>query len=275
MKQAPEWNRNTMLHSPLFAPLHAVLGELGEGAFPSPDDCNALLAARPISVQNGSPLCFVAQEYGKLAFAAQYEPRCYLKGEVQTRADNWHDLFNALVWRTYPAAKAAINARHYRTLSGAQNSATGQRGATRDMNTLFDESGVVVASADTGLSELLTDFKWTELFWQRRERVETAMGFYLFGHGLFEKALNPYVGLTGQGLVLEVEQAFFGWRQARQLEHLDKLLAEYLNAPEHCRSTRELTPVPLLGIPGWAAENNSAAYYDNSDYFRPGRRGAA
>jgi hypothetical protein len=274
MKQAPAWNRKALLQARLFAPLTAALSEFGEQAFPSLDDCNALLATRPIRVQNGSPLCFVAHANGKLPFEAQYEPRCYLSGEVQTRADNWHDLFNALVWLTFPLAKAAINARHYRALTGERDFAAGRRGAVRDMNTLFDESGVVVACADPGLSTLLTDFKWKELFWQRRERVQAAMGFYLFGHGLFEKALSPYTGLTGQGLMLQVEQAFFGWHPARQIEHLDRLLAEYWNAPTHCRSTRELTPVPLLGIPGWAAENNAAAYYDNTDYFRPGRRGA-
>src|ERR1022692_1004856 len=40
----------------------------------------------------------VRQECGKLLFERQYEPRCYLKGEVPTRDYNWHDLLNALVW---------------------------------------------------------------------------------------------------------------------------------------------------------------------------------
>jgi len=56
------------------------------------------------------------------------------------------------------------------------------------------------------------------------------------------------------------------------LKHLDGLVADYLNAPEHCRSTRELSPVPLLGVPGWAADNDCAVYYDNTRYFRPGRQ---
>jgi hypothetical protein len=98
------------------------------------------------------------------------------------------------------------------------------------------------------------------------------MGFFIFGHGLYEKALQPYVGMTGQGLLVPVEQAFFAWPQEQQLAHLDGLLADYLNEPQHCRNTRELCPVPLLGVPGWAADNEAAAYYDNSDYFRPGRR---
>ena len=97
------------------------------------------------------------------------------------------------------------------------------------------------------------------------------MGFYLIGHGLYEKALQPYVGMTGQGLLLEVEEKFFSRPQSQQLTQVDNLLAEYLAVPAHCRSTRDLSPVPLLGVPGWAADNDSAAYYDNVAYFRSGR----
>lgn len=274
MKQLFEWNRDALLKSPLFAPLHPVLANLKGNEFPSLDDCNALLVARRqrITVQGGLPLRFVAQEYGKLAFEEQYEPRCYLKGEVQTRERNWHDLLNALVWLTFPKAKAAINVRHYQALTGERGAVESQRGAVRDMNTLFDESGVVAVCADAELAALLRDFRWKELFWQRRDQVQTKMGFYLFGHGLYEKALNPYLGLTGQGLLLAVEHEYFAWSSSKQLEYLDGLLADYLNAPTHCLRTRELNPVPVLGVPGWAADNGCAEYYDNTGYFRPGRR---
>ena len=276
MKRTPEWNREALLQSPLFAPLHPILASLDAGGFPTLHDCNALLSAThaPVTVQSGMPLRFVPQECGKLSFEAQYEPRCYLTGEVQMRAHNLHDLFNALVWLSFPRTKAVINARHYRALTEKDIAvaAGSQRGAVRDVNTLFDESGVVIAYADAGLAGLLRDFKWKELFWQLREQVRASMGFYLFGHGLYEKALQPYVGMTGQGLLIKVEQAFFSWPLVQQLAHLDSLLADYLAAPEHCRSTRDLSPLPLLGIPGWAADNDCAAYYDNTAYFRPGRR---
>jgi hypothetical protein len=273
MKQTPEWNQAALLQSPLFAPLHPILADLEAGGFPTLQDCNALLTSRPllITVQSGSPLRFVAQECGKLPFEAQYEPRCYLKGEVQMRAHNWHDLLNALVWLTFPKTKSILNARHYDALIEERASAIPRRGAVRDVNTLLDESGVIVVYADADLAELLRNFKWKELFWQRREQVRAGMGFYLFGHGLYEKALQPYVGMTGQGLLLAVEPAFFSWPLAQQLAYLDSLLADYL--AEHCRNTRDLSPVPLLGVPGWAADNNCAAYYDNTAYFRPGRRG--
>lgn len=275
MKQTLEWNTEALLRSPLFAPLHSIFAVIKADGFPTLHDCNALLAARQpsITVQRGTPLRFVAQEVGKLPFEAQYEPRCYLTGEVQMRAQNWHDLLNAMVWLTFPKSKAVLNARHYDALMKERASGNPVRGAVRDVNTLLDESGVIVVYADAELAALLRNFQWKELFWQRREQVGAAMGFYLFGHGLYEKALQPYVGMTGQGLLLAVEQEFFSWKPAQQLTHLDSLLANYLAAPEHCRSTRDLSPVPLLGVPGWAADNDSAAYYDNTAYFRPGRRG--
>ena len=274
MKQVPEWNKEALLQSPLFAPLHPILSELGTEGLPALHDCNALLAALqpPITVQNGMPLRFVTQQSGKLPFEAQYEPRCYLKGEVPTRADNWHDLLNALVWLAFPKTKAALNARHYHALNADRASGKNGRGPVRDVNTLFDESGVIVVYADAELAKLLRDFKWKELFWQRREQVRAGMSFCLFGHGLYEKALHPYVGMTGQGLLMAVEPEFFSWPQAQQLAHLDDLLANYLAAPENCRSTSDLTPVPLLGMPGWSPDNDSSEYYDNTAYFRPGRR---
>ncbi len=286
MKQALEWDKEALLRSPLFTPLHPVLANLEAKGFPALQDCNALLASRhpPITVQSGKPLRFVAQERGKLPFEAQYEPRCYLRGEVPTRADNWHDLLNALVWLAFPKAKGAINARHFQALMEKRHVQTNkpeeagaatrsERGAVRDVNTLLDESGVIVVYAEPELATLLRDFQWRELFWRRRAQVQASMGFYLFGHGLYEKALQPYIGMTGQGLLLAVEQMFFSLPLAQQLTHLDGLLAEHLAAPGYCRSTRDLSPVPLLGVPGWVAENEDAAYYDNTAYFRPGRRG--
>jgi hypothetical protein len=274
MKQSPEWNKAALWESPLFAPLHPILADFGGDVFPDLQDCNKLLAAvnPPITVQNGMPLRFVPQECGKLSFEAQYEPRCYLTGEVQMRAHDWHDLFNALVWLTFPKTKAAINERHYRALAQQKKLANSGRGTVRDVNTLLDESGVLIVYADADLAGLLRDFKWKELFWQRRAQVRTNMGFYLFGHGLYEKALRPYIGMTGQGLLMAVKPEFFSWTPARQLIQLDSMLADYLAMPAHCCSTRELSPLPLLGIPGWAADNDSTTYYDNTGYFRPGRR---
>jgi len=273
MKQHYEWAPETLMQSPLFAPLYPLLQQLKTRGFPALHHWNSLLDTyyQGLCVQSGHTLRFVPQEQGMLGFESQYEPRCYLSGEVQTRENNWHDLFNALVWLTFPKAKAAINARHYEALKCQIQPGESQRGMVRDMATLLDESGVIVVSAEVELTGLLQSFQWKELFWQRREQTSSKMDFYIFGHGLYEKALNPYTGMTGQGLIIKVEQAFFGWSLRDRLDFLDASVAVYLNQPEHCKTTRELNPVPLLGVPGWAEANAQAAYYDNAAYFRTGR----
>ncbi len=278
MNNLPIWNKQALLQSPLFTPFHPILIGLEEAHFPTLQTCNTLLSAcQPsITVQQGWSLRFVTQALGKQGFESQYEPRCYLKGEVQMRENNWHDLFNALVWLTFPKSKAAINARHYHALTNVAVEVTSsQRGAVRDTTTLLDESGVIVVCADVELTALLRNFQWKELFWQRREQVKASMGFYIFGHGLHEKALQPYVGMTGHGVVLEVEQGFFNRTLPQQLAHLDGLLANQLANPAYCRSTKELSPVPLLGVPGWIPDNENFSFYENTAYFRSGRRGFA
>lgn len=278
MKIEHPWQRDNLLVSPAFRPLHDHIERLPAARFPDLDDLNALLPTgeHAICVRNGRALRFVPQSHGKLPFEAQYEPRCYLQGEVQSREGNWHDLLNALVWFAFPTAKRAINARHFVALTSSRHGAErSERGAVRDMNTLFDESGVVIPYADADLAALLKGFAWKELFWQRRQDVRNRMAFYLFGHGLYEKALAPYSGMTGQGLLLPVEEAFFSWSLDMQMKYLDVLIADYFDDPRNVNSTRELTPVPLLGIPGWTADNEQEHYYEDTRYFRPGRRGQA
>lgn len=271
-----------MLQSPMLEPLHPVLARLAAlarergqdpGHFPSLQFCNDLLdrASSPVRVANGTALRFVPQQSGRLPFEAQYEPRCYLRGELQTREHNWHDLLNALVWLAFPRAKAAINARHYQTLVSGMKAGSSQRGGRRDMLTLLDESGVIVPCADEELAGLLRSFRWKDLFWRQRARLAGGMGFCVFGHGLLEKTLRPYVGMTGQGLILSVARGFFQWPLEQRLTHLDEVLASYLTTEGLGENTSELTPVPLLGVPGWSAESASEYFYDNCGYFRPAR----
>lgn len=271
------WQPTLLLENPIFAPLHALIAALPSDKFPTLCELNALLnqrsaSAEALRVAAGHALRFVPQQVGKLGFEAQYEPRCYLTGEVQTRENNWHDLLNALVWLTFPHAKAAINVRHFVALQAGAVDGKSQRGAVRDSNTLLDESGVIVACANPKLATLLRDFQWHELFWRQRAAVQHEMGFYLFGHGLYEKAMQPYVGITGQGIIIDVAREFFSWNAVLQHAHLDEQLASYWANPAHCLSTRELCPVPLLGVPNWWANNGIESFYANTAYFRSGRR---
>jgi hypothetical protein len=100
------------------------------------------------------------------------------------------------------------------------------------------------------------------------------MRFCVFGHALFSKALQPFVGLTGKAVLLQVPGAFLELAQAAQLAELDRLLAMHIWNRERFRHGRELSPLPVLGVPGWWSGNEGEGFYDDSAYFRPGRRQA-
>lgn len=261
------WIPNFLDASPLFEPLRPAASGLEQlEHWPDIAELELLRAHKSIVTKSGKPIRFVTHETSPQEFARQYEPRIYLTGEVQTRMQNWHDLFNALAWLTFPRAKAALNQTHYQAMLPGKREpgrTRSQRGPLRDAATLFDESGVVVASADAELSALLRNFEWKELFWRRRSAVLARMKFFIFGHGLYEKALNPYVGMTGKALVVDVEQCFFNQTLPAQLHAIDLMLEQHWRA-----SAAALTPLPLLGYPGWSADNAEEFYYDNQNYFR-------
>ena len=268
---SPSWNPDFAGQSPVFAPLVAAARELGGEAWPGCADFNRLLAARgtPVVTAGGRELRFVEQTTRPATFADRYEPRIFLRGEVQFRPGAWHDVFNALVWLTFPRVKAALNARHYHALARQHAAGARDRGPVQDALTLFDESGVIVVTSDTSLTGLLVRHAWKDFFWQRRAEVTANMRFHVVGHGLYAKMLRPFVGVTARGIVCEVPAAILALPLSSQLAEIDSRLAVRISDPARVTATRELMPVPLLGIPGWCPENEAATYYDNSRYFRP------
>ena len=165
------WNTDWLTRSEMFAPLRPVAAGLPAIGWPDLDLLNALAEDRGRRIVNaqGMRVHFVPQAPKSKSFEAAFEPRAYLGGEVQVRAFDWHDLFNALVWLTFPTTKAVINARHYESMVAAGR---GNRPPQRDVLTLFDEDGVAVVSTDAELLELVRGFRWKELFWQRRDAVK-------------------------------------------------------------------------------------------------------
>lgn len=104
-----------------------------------------------------------------------YEIDVFETGRVQTRADNWHDLFNALVWLAFPRAKARINALH----AAAIPREGGRRGPLRDLLTLIDEGGA----------------------------VRTPTRTLVFGHATMEQALRPWPGIACKVLPVDGDDA--------------------------------------------------------------------
>ena len=254
------------LDAPIFAALVPLLRCLPPDRFPRYDELNAL-ATPSVASGGGAPIRFVPP-----AASAQYETHVFETGEVQTRPDNWHDLFNALVWLAFPRTKAVLNRHHCEEIRARRGERL--RGTARDVLTLFDEGGIVVAAADAELASLLREFRWKELFWGRRAEVQRSMRFYVFGHAIYEKALEPYKGVTAKALIVDTAPGLLDAPIERQLSELDARAAEYFSGAQALVSTRNLSPLPILGIPGWDPSNGSEAYYDDASQFRPGRLGA-
>jgi len=275
----PVWSTE-LLAAPLFQALEPVLARVAwpAGQWPSHADYQALLDGLPDPPRTAADaLIRVApQAASATQWEAGYEPRIYLTGELQTRSGNWHDLFNLLVWASFPLTKAALNRRHYAAQQAreAQGVLKQPRSPVQDVLTQFDETGVVIAYSDPELAELLRSFQWKALFWQRRARLRERMACYLFGHGLMEKALMPYRGMTGKGLLVPVAPAFFSLPMSERIAQLDRALADIVAAPERLAQPADLAPVPVLGFPGFTPDNETESYYDDRDYFRPGRRAA-
>ena len=244
------------LSHPAFEPYRALIValDLAHG-MPSLETLNTLAAAHATHQARDLPLRFIAPA-GRLS-ARDYETHILQTGQVPTRADTWHDVLNALVWLRFPRFKAALNAAHGAAMAEETDTL---RGRHRDALTMLDESGVWVISSDPDLHTLLAEHAWHSLFWERRQSIGLAMRFVVVGHALLEKILAPYPSITGKCLMLRSQS-------------LDPDAAEMqgIGALDAIHSPRQLTPLPVQGIPEWDAANACATYYTNQAVFRPAR----
>ena len=269
------WRPDFDSDQPLFEPLRPLLTPFrGYADWPGLDAYQQLLdnAESPLRTRHGAALKIVAQEGRPDHFEQHYAPRIYLHGEIQTRTKNWHDFFQLLTWFIFPRAKAVINAIHIpRTKQRIETGDVGRRSPVENMLSLFDEGGVVITSSEPDLLQLVRDFKWKQLFWQQRDQLAGRFECTTFGHAMYEKALAPYIGMTANAILLKVDQGHFARPMHERLADIDAQLAAIFETGEQYREPHDLNPFPVLGMPGWYAGNEAEAFYDNTNYFRPGR----
>jgi hypothetical protein len=219
------------------------------------DRLNALAEETGLRTASGRPVRF--EPAGKAD--AYYEVHLFETGQVQTRADSLHDLFNAMAWLAFPKTKALINALHAAEIPRER----GRRGRRRDLLTLLDEGGVVVQCDDAELLALVRGFRWKELFWERRAQVRSRMRLQVLGHATLEQALSPWPGIACKAIFVPAA------------DNPDAAAHAWLSALEPGANPRAVPPLPIFGYPGWLADNERAAFYDDSRYFREKRDMAA
>ena len=164
--------------------------------------------------------------------------------KVPTR-ENLHDFFNGLVWHTQPALKARLNELQAAAL--ARDGVQARRGALRDALTLFDENGALLDGPPQLVAALQTR-DWAQLFVHGRSLWPQAR-LRIVGHALLEQlCVAPRKALTAHVWV-----------------------GDALAADAATWQAKPFFPLPVLGVPGWWAANEDAAFYDDTAVFRPAR----
>lgn len=262
-RPAGDWISALDLAHPCWLDLLDLLQGLPRTVFPGCDELNTLLSEAWVN-DRGIPLRFVPSDQHE---PGPYEERIAGSGLISTRPGNWHDLFNALIWARLPRLKTAMNTMHCRPQPD-----TGRhvRGSVRDALTLFDECGMVVASPAVGLLQDLSRHNWGSAFGRDAGFWNEQVTLVVTGHALLEKLVQPYKAVTANCLLLQVDHQFQRLPRERRVEWLDEAVSKALLEGELLKRTSRLSPLPLMGIPGWWTQGHQdSEFYLDPDVFRP------
>ena len=202
--------------------------------------------------------------------ALYYEQIIQQQNIIPTRPNSWHDLFNGLIWLQFPQTKRLLNQQHVEDI---EQYGLSPRTLRRNNLTHFDECGVIVTYQRSDLFvQLIDDLKqhqWQSVFVDNRQYWGNELNSFIFGHANLEMLLQPFIGLTGKFLAVEVDNQFSTLSYANQVTQLDEILVNEIRQTDLFSAHKPLTPLPLLGIPDVWDANNDPEFYANTDYFRP------
>ena len=197
------------------------------------------------------------------SFEELYEPRVFLKKELQTRTENWHDFFNAMIWLNFPETKSTLNELHFK--ASTTRPLGSNRSTLENRITQFDECGAIIVSNNKQLLKLVEQHQWQSLFIDHQSAFKEDLHCVIFGHAIYEKAINPYIGMTCHCLLLE-DKEILEKAKTGNYSDLDHYLAD------QWRNRISLNPqkfnaFPVLGTPGYW-KNQNKDFYQNKKYFR-------
>jgi hypothetical protein len=220
---------------PALEPFEPLLAELRAlGAFPDMEALgNWVESTRDASAPELSPLRFVEVRprprrgrRGSVDLDSLYDARITCSREVPCLNQSYHDLFNALMFKSFPRAKRALHARQYEALTVWVEAGTarlpGRRTREQDALTLFDEGGSVVLCPSHSQGEFARG-GWLPLC-----EAGAKSRLVLFGHALFEHLTEGQVGLRSSARVLFVPELPEG---PRLLQVVDDFVDALLRDP--------------------------------------------
>ncbi len=212
--------------------------------------------AEALNAVTGSPVRFPVRfvRQSHLPDGQAYEQFIFDTQTVPTR-DNLHDFFNGLCWLTFPETKTKLNQLQAEQLAidGVQQT----RGPVRDALTLFDENAAFLL-APQPLWDALIARDWQRLFVELRPMWAGAQ-LVLFGHALLEKLANPRKPITAH--------VYIAQHAIDSIAALDAWIAADITAEK--LASKPFAPLPVLGVPGWWAENENPCFYEDILVFRP------
>lgn len=249
LAQAVDWQQ------PWLAPWHGEAADVQAKLAGGASVAEVLNTLHQMPASSIAPVRFTPHFVPQSALPAgqAYEQFIFDTGQVPTR-ENLHDLFNGLCWLRFPETKRCLNA-----LQAAQIARSGVqplRGAVRDALTVFDENAALL-SAPQPLWEALQARQWDRLFVELRPLWRQAR-LVLFGHALLEKLTNPRKPITAH--------VYRAPAPAGSLDALDHWAAGALRQAD--LTAKIFLPLPVLGVPGWWAQNEALSFYDDPLVFR-------
>lgn len=175
-----------------------------------------------------------------------YDARIDGAALLPTRERSFHDLFNVLVWASFPRAKAALAARQHRAwkriLPPRFTRLPSARTSEQDALAIFDEGGVVLAATAPVARRVVASLEQRALGeLESVVRDGRAVGL-AFGHALHEHFVSSNAPVRAATLVLVLEE--LPASRGALVDEVDVALARAL-ASSRCFDRPSLPSLPV------------------------------
>ena len=134
-----------------------------------------------------------------------------------------------------------------------------------DLTTLLDESGIIILTKNSYLASLIRQKKWKTVFWDNRDIVKKSFRFFLFGHSLFEKIMNKYIGTAARALIFFNENLTL---DKITISDVDQILSDCIDQDSFFKNLEKTVSIPLFAIPEWSNLNEKKNFIKENEYLR-------